>query len=466
MNLVKNLTPNILAPLLDICNKSLQQGIFPEKIKTAKVIPIFKSGDKSCYSNYRPISLLPQFSKKLFSNRLENFLHKYDIISLSQYGFQKNRSTAAAVIELIEEITDSIENKLITSGIFIDLKKAFDTVDHEIVLRKLEHYGIRGIALEWIRSYLTNRHQYVIVNEIESEERLIKCGVPQGSILGPKLFLIYINDISHTSNLLKFILFADDTTILCSHHDFNELIRNVNSELSKVCNWFATNKLSLNLTKTNYILFNKPSSCIYKPTIRMCNTEIARVGSCKFLGIYVDEKLNWKKQIDQTQTKLAKTLGILYRARNLLDEVTLKTLYYSLFLPYLNYCSEIWGNTFKTNLQPIVTLQKKAIRIICNANRHEHTTPLFKRLNILKFHDLLKSNTANTMLKIFHEQMPRNIQKYFSVKTSKYPQRHLNKFTVGLHRTMVKSQSLSGLGVKTWNDLGNDLTSITSHVLT
>jgi len=150
MSLIKNAMPNILCPLLDICNKSLQQGIFPDKMKTAKVIPIFKTSDKSCYCNYRPISLLPQFSKileKLFTTRLDSFLCKHEIICPSQYGFQKNCSTSAAVIELAEKITDNIEKKCITAGIFIDLKKAFDTVNHDILLRKLEHYGVGGVAL-------------------------------------------------------------------------------------------------------------------------------------------------------------------------------------------------------------------------------------------------------------------------------------------------------------------------------
>jgi len=413
-------------------------------MKITKVIPIFKTGDKSCFSNYRPISLLPQFSKileKFFCNRLDN------------------------VIELIEKITDNVEKKLITAGIFIDLKKAFDTVNHEILLRKLEHHGIRSVAHEWVRSYLTNRHQYVTVNEINSDKRLITCGVPQGSVLGPKLFLIYINDISNTSNILKFVLFADDTTILCSHHNFYELIKRVNIELINVCNWFAANKLSLNLTKTNYILFNKHYTSNDEPSINMCDTKIDRVVACTLLGIFVDEKLNWKKQIDHIQTKLAKTLGIMYRARAVLDEISLKTLYNSLFLPYLNYCSEIWGNTFKTNLRQIVTLQKKAIRIICNIEKYEHTTPLFKRLNILKFHDLVKLNTASTMYKIFHNQMPENIQKFFELKKYKYPQRQLNNFTTILYRTKRRSQSLTVIGVKIWNELGNEVKSIASIVL-
>jgi hypothetical protein len=470
MSLIKDLFPNIVNPLLDICNKSLQQGIFPDKMKVAKVIPIFKAGDKSCYSNYRPISLLPQFSKileKIYTNRLDNFLSKHEIISTNQYGFQKNCSTSAAVIELVEQITDNIENNLITAGIFIDLQKAFDTVNHDILLRKLEHYGIRGVALDWAKSYLTNRQQYVTVNEINSDKRRIECGVPQGSVLGPKFFLIYINDISHISDLLKFILFADDTTILCSHNNINDLIKTANTELNKLCHWFSANKLSLNINKTNYMLFSTKHliATDYEHTISMCNTNIERVDACKFLGVHVDDKLNWKKQICQIQAKLSKTLGILYRTRNLLEENTLKTLYNSLFLPYLNYCCEIWGNTLKTNLRPIELLQKKALRIICNASRYECTTPLFERLNLLKFKDLVKWKTASVMQKVFLEQMPKKIQQYFEIKKTKYPRRHLNKFTLNPHRTRLKSLSLSVIGVQTWNKLDFNTTTLNSNAL-
>ena len=186
-------------------------------MKTAKVIPVFKSGDKSQFNNYRPIALLPKFSKmfeKLLEKRLNSFLTKYNIINESQYGFQSVRSTAMAINDLVESVADALDNKMSTIGVFIDLKKAFDTLNHEILVKKLEHYGIQGIASKWIISYLTSRKQYVNIQDTSSEHKEILCGIPQGSTLGPKLFIIYINEICNISPTLKFTLFADEKYFL------------------------------------------------------------------------------------------------------------------------------------------------------------------------------------------------------------------------------------------------------------
>ena len=188
-------------------------------MKTAKVIPLFKSGDNDTFSNYRPVSLLSQFSKileKIFYNRLESFINKQNILAEEQFGFRKSRSTSMAISLLIENLTDMNDEKKFTTGVFIDLKKAFDTIDHNILLKKLDHYGIRGIANSWIRSYLSERNQFVSLDDFNSSLMDITFGVPQGSILGPQLFIIYINDICNVSDVLKLVLFADDTNIFCS----------------------------------------------------------------------------------------------------------------------------------------------------------------------------------------------------------------------------------------------------------
>ena len=222
MNVVKESFNLICAPLTYIINLSLNSGVLPQEMKIARVIPLFKSGDKSLFTNYRPVSVLPVFSKfleRIVYNRLINCLNKYDILSRNQYGFRKNYSTAHALIQLYDKISNALQNKRVTLGLFIDLSKAFDTVNHEILLHKLEHYGVRGIALQWFESYLSCRKQFVQYNGYNSSSLDITCGVPQGSTLGLLLFLVYINDLCNVSKVLEMILFADDTNIFYSHTD-------------------------------------------------------------------------------------------------------------------------------------------------------------------------------------------------------------------------------------------------------
>ena len=219
----------IAVPLCRIINLSFTKGVFPELIKTAKVIPSFKGGSTADVNNYRPISLLSIFDKiieKLMHKQLYAFLEQHEVLFENQFGFRKKCSTAHSLIEITEKIKESIDNQMFGCGIFIDLKKAFDTVNHEILLRKLEHYGIRGPALKWFESYLTNRKQYVFYNGISSETKNVTCGVPQGSVLGPLLFLLYINDLPNISEKLTFFLFADDTNIYYESKDLEELEKN------------------------------------------------------------------------------------------------------------------------------------------------------------------------------------------------------------------------------------------------
>ena len=261
MCLLKKIVPHILTPLRHICNTSLGQGIFPDEMKIARIIPLFKSGDKQNVSNYRPISLLPQFSKileKIFNNRLMNFLNSNNLLYLRQYGFRKNMSTSMAIMELVENITTAMDNGKFTIGVFIDLKKAFDTVDHSILVTKLDHYGIRGVAKQWLSSYLENRKQYVCFNGTDSGFLPITCGVPQGSILGPTLFLLYVNDLCNVSTRLTSILFADDTSCFIEGTDLADMCVQLSSEMNKLSTWFKTNRLSLNVSKTNCMIFGRP----------------------------------------------------------------------------------------------------------------------------------------------------------------------------------------------------------------
>jgi len=373
----------VAKPLAEIINCSLNSGVVPQAIKTAKVVPIFKKGDKDNVANYRPISILPYFSKfyeKIMYTRLYNYVKNLNVICQSQHGFQPGHSPYMALLNMQDMITNAIEKNEYSIGIFFDLAKAFDTVDHRIMLSKLEYYGVRGNQLKWFASYLDNRSQRVLCNGALSELGMIKYGVPQGSNLGPFLFLLYINDLALVSPTLFCVLFADDTNMFYSNGSWQELTRVVNEELLKIDVWFATNKLTLNLDKTNYILFKSHRKAL--PTgsfdLRIKDTPIEMVESTKFLGVHIDQHMTWKVHINQISAKIAKNVGILTRIAYLLPRATRLNLYYALIYPYLTYCNMVWASTYASRLSRLIILQKRAVRLVAglrNENIQAHPLP-------------------------------------------------------------------------------------------
>ena len=324
-------------------------------------------------------------------NRLLRFLNNHNILSDNQYGFRKHHYTASAyaLTCLYDKISSAIDNKECTVGIFIDLSKAFATVDHNILISKLEHYGARGTSLRGFESYLSNRQQYVEFNGVSTESCEIKCGVPQGSILGPLLFLLYINDLCNVSRVVDFILFADDTNTFFSHKDFNLLPGILNSEMLKLTQWCRENKLSINFKKSNFMVFRPPQRRkTLDISIEIDNNAIEHVKETVFLGVILHEHLSWKPHILSVSRKISKSIGIIYKSSFCLPKTSLRSLYYSLVYPYLLYCVSVWGSTYQSNLNRIIVLQKKIIRIISKVSFDAHTGVLFKEQEILKFSDI------------------------------------------------------------------------------
>ena len=354
---------------------------------------------------------------------------------------------------MCNSISSAIDRNEFSIGVFIDLAKAFDTLDHDILLCKLNNYGVRGITLNWFRSYLTNRYQYVTWNGCSSENKRIKCGVPQGSILGPLLFILYINDIVNCSHIIKFILFADDTNLFHSDSNYQRLIVTLNAELQKLCVWFKSNKLYLNVKKTNYILFGrKHTNDELNMHLYIDGNELERTESTKFLGVYIDSKLTWSMHVNHISVKMSQGLGILYKIRNIFPRNILLTLYYSLIYPYLSYCALIWACAKPNTLNKIEILQNKAIRLITKSGYRAHTSVLYKELKVLKLHDIYIKQSLVFMFKVKHQLLPYNCLQYFQTSDDQvYAFRKCNYFIHPPFRTDLRQQCIVVSGPRLWD---------------
>ena len=458
MKLLKKVAIEISSPLAHIFNLSLKQGIFPSALKSSKVVPLHKAGPASCCDNYRPIALVSTISKileKFVSIKLTNHLELNKLIHPNQFGFQRMKNTEQNLLNVINVISSALNGGEYCIGIFLDLKKAFDCVNHEILLKKLKHLGVRGLALEWFRSYLSNRSQRVYLNGELSDPETIDISVLQGTILGPILFLCFINDLPNSSDLITF-LFADDTQGLASGKNLPELMTKVNTELRKWALWFQANRMAVNTNKTKYIIFhtkgkkvntesqeivfdcnipNTPHNPSLISTLERIhnNHPITESQSYKLLGIYLDENLTFHKNTTHIISKMSKSIFCINRAKHFLPQSTLITLYQSLVHSHLLYCPLITSCSSNHDLEKIFKIQKKAIRIVTNSSFHAHTAPLFAKHKILPLNKIILQAKLHLMHSIYYNYAPptlKNMCKKNSERSISHNLRNQDDYTI------------------------------------
>jgi hypothetical protein len=407
--ILKRYAPILIPAITHICNLAIDTGVFPSTFKAAVIKPIFKTGESNVVSNFRPIAILPTLSKileRLLNQQLIKFLETKKLLSPSQYGFRRSKSTDDAIHELVDYIMTALDGKKKCLTIFLDLAKAFDTVSIPRLLLKLEKIGVRGVPLELFTSYLTGRSQKVRIGNYTSDSTSVTIGVPQGSILGPTLFLVYINDLCTLKlNEGKIVTFADDTALLFTGETWRDVFDYAQKGFNKVKEWLAHNVLTLNVSKTKYIPFALKSSRLpssnYFLTAHECATgvfpclcpAVQRTEEIKYLGIVLDQSLTFKPHIDSLVPKLRKLIFIFKTLKHVADRNILKMVYYALCQSIAGYCITVWGGAAKSHLIQAERAQRAILKVAAGLPFRHPTHELYTSWNLLTIRQIFIQNT-------------------------------------------------------------------------
>ena len=462
----KFLSEELSIILSNFFNLSVSVGVFPQFLKLGRIIPIFKSKNHKVTNNYRPISLTHIISKifeKLMCSRMQNFISRNNILSRNQFGFRQGLNTNDAILQLVDECILALDKRNYFITVLLDFKKAFDTVNHEILIKKLYRIGFRGTSLMWFRSFLTDRKIVVDVEGVISDARIVNIGLPQGSVISPLLFLLYINDMCNASNYVKFLHFADDTTVYAEGNNISDLANMLSDELVKIDRWLTANRLSLNLEKTCYLIFSH-SVIQEEVVIKVRDHILSRANHATFLGVNLDDKLKFDIHINNLIKRLSRAIGAIYRISFYVPPNVLKTLYFSLFYSIMIYGITVWGASSVVNVNRIKALHVRILRILyssysksqlsCNLMSFEQ---IYNYFCIIKFYKCIKLPHHSYFSQIFFNLAPDHNHRTRFLMDQQF---NIPKFNKSLCHKFFTYQSIMN-----WNSLPIELRNVDNLIL-
>ena len=441
-------------------------GIFPNEWKCAKVVPIHKQGKRNCVDNYRPISIIPAVAKvfeRLIYDQVFQYITEKKILINCQSGFRGLHSTVTSLLEATNEWAYNIDHGNVNAVMFLDLKKAFDTVDHEILLGKLNAYGISGMAGGWFRSYLSGRQQMCVINGRSSNSRFVRCGIPQGTILGPLLFLIYINDLPNCLTYSRARMFADDTNLTYASNNIYDINNKFNEDLANVAEWLSANKLTLNQSKTEFMLIGsrqRIKTLQTVPLLAINGVPVRQVAHTKSLGTYIDENLSWNVHVEKLCKKVASGISALKRIRPFASPNTMQLIYNCLVQPYFDYCSVVWDSCGSTLAEKLQKLQNRAARVLTFSTYDTNADHLFEILGWKNLASQRKIAKTIMVYKSLNGLAPDYLAEMFIDRSNitNYTLRDTSgKLAIPQPRTDYLKNSFSYCGAVLWNSLPSDL---------
>ena len=451
----------ISAPLSELINHCLETSVFPSEEKIAKVTPIYKSGERSSMDNYRPISVLPVLSKvieRVVHQQVYDYLEKNELLSRRQFGFRNRSSTQHAVTLFSDSIRKNMDKSLMTGAVFIDLSKAFDTVDHARLLSKLSIYGIKDREMSWFSSYLFNRKQYVAIDGQSSEMLPISCGVPQGSILGPLMFILLINDIESNLRLCNIILYSDDTVLFYAGKTSTEIENILGSELEQIARWLNKNNLVINLkkSKTECVLYGTQQKTSKSAAfeVKLDGLKIAESAAYKYLGVVMDKSLTYAEHIEKTLKKAGSRVKLLSRIRPNLTPHAAETIYRVMILPLLIYCNNIFVEMSPSKKQRFESIPIRSLKII-NGRRNSVKLPSINHIR--------NRMCAVEVFKCLNGLAPPDFIEYFQrLQHGKATRGNEHSLLLPRVKSEAGRKTFAFQGVKIFNKVPNKLKSETS----